>query len=132
MTLIGGKNHMKLLQILFYASVFTVLSCVPLTEPINYKTLTALENGKTIIMDVNNNYGFKFNECVGCPYIWEIKKYDSNLMQYLGKEYSNRSCTDCLGGNHDVTFIFKAISTGNSELIFTLFTDTIKYHINIH
>jgi hypothetical protein len=123
---------MKISKILLFTSLFTLFNCHPLTVPENYKTLTALENGKTIIMDVNNVYGFKFNECVGCASIWKIDKYDSNLMQYLRKEYSNRSCTDCVGGNQDVTFLFKAISTGNTELIFTYFTDTIKYQITIY
>jgi len=122
---------MKISKMLLLTSLFTLWSCHSLTVSENYKTLTALENGQTIIMDVNNIYGFKFNECVGCASVWEIGKYDSNLMQYLRKEYSNRSCTDCLGGNQDVTFLFKAISAGNTELIFTYFNDAMKYQITI-
>jgi hypothetical protein len=123
---------MKILnKMLLFTSLFILLSCHPLTLSKDYKTVTALENGQTIIMGVNNVYGFKFNECVGCASVWEIAKYDSNLMQYLRKEYSNRSCKNCVGGNQDVTFLFKAISTGSTELIFTYFNDTLKYQITI-
>jgi hypothetical protein len=123
---------MKKPSILLSIPLLAMVNCNPLIAPIHYTTLADLENGQTVALHVNDSYGFKFTECAGCAYTWEINSYDPNFLHYVRKDYSNRNCTDCVGGIQEVTFIFKAVSTGNTGLRFNLATDTVDYHINIY
>ena len=78
------------------------------------------DNGKTYQLQVGDKFDVKFNQCVGCRYIWEMATIDKNKIMFLEKTDSNRSCTDCVGGTKDVTFHLQVTAKGNSSLVFKL------------
>ncbi len=78
------------------------------------------DNGKTYQLQVGDKFDVKFNQCVGCRYIWEMATIDKNKIMFLEKIDSNRSCTDCVGGTKDVTFHLQVTAKGSSSLVFKL------------
>lgn len=84
-------------------------------------TIKEPDNGKTIAVKKGRSFDVLFKkECVGCRYIWTITQIDSAAIKSISDSYSNKSCTNCTGGNQDHTFHFKALKAGSSSLAFTL------------
>jgi hypothetical protein len=120
---------MKRSKVIFVLIVL-FFSCTNNSPRIQTK-ITKDSNNQTIELKINEQFDAGFNECIGCSDIWEISKIDSTKVQYLEKKYSNKSCQFCVGGNQDVTFKFKAIKYGESEMSFHYFGDTVKVKLNV-
>jgi predicted secreted protein len=87
--------------------------------------LTKADNGKTVQCKVNNSFDITFNECRGCASVWEVVGLDKAKLEQSASTYSNPSCTNCTGGNQDVTFHFKAKAAGTSNLTFSYFDEKV-------
>lgn len=90
--------------------------------------LTKADNGKTVQCKMNESFDITFNECRGCASIWQVVGETPGLEQ-SPKTYSNPSCTNCTGGNQDVTFHFKAKTAGKTTLTFSYFNEETTFFI---
>lgn len=75
------------------------------------------DSGKTFRFFAGDKFNVTLTECVGCGVIWEIATMDKTKISFLEKTSSNRSCTDCVGGEVDKTFHFKVTGKGRSSLV---------------
>jgi hypothetical protein len=92
-------------------------------------TIGSKDNGKTFQVKKGNYFTAVFRECVGCASSYRVEKMDTLKIALIRTTYSNRSCTNCTGGNQDVTFLFKSKAKGKSALQFTYFKETV--HVKI-
>jgi len=120
---------MKIKSFLFFAFFSSFLFCTKSTTPEPIVTYTKADSGTTKTIDANKEFNIELNECVGCADVWKITQLDTTRIEYIGKAYSNPSCTNCVGGSHDATFSFKAIAIGSSTLELAYFSDTVRITI---
>lgn len=106
---------------LFAALMFVLLSATSVFAQTTKKPLTikSADNGKTITVKKAKSFNVVFeNECVGCRYIWTLTNFDENIVSKPTESHDNSSCKDCVGGNQDHTFTFKALKAGKTKLNF--------------
>lgn len=114
------------------AGTCTLQSCSKKTTPstaTSQGTIGIADDGKTYTLNVNDKIAATFNECVGCAQVWKADVSNSELIATLPNTYSNRSCTDCVGGSQDNTFHFEAKKAGTSTITFTYFDKKVAVTI---
>ena len=121
---------LKPILLIMSAGIIIFMHCTNPAKP-NILTITAADNGKTFAFVRNADFNVTFNECGGCAYSWKIEKIDSTIIMYKGEKYSDPSCTNCVGGSHDVTFSFFTVDYGSSDMVFSYFADTVRLTIEV-
>ena len=121
---------MRLRVVHLFATLFLVLNCDNLIDD-NVLTITSEDSGATYSMGREKRFNATFRECRGCADVWEIEEIDATKIKYIGKEYSNPSCRNCVGGSQDVTFKFISENLGSSDIVFSYFEDTVRITIGI-
>lgn len=119
----------------FLLFAFCFFSCnstkkVPVATESKTVTISLSDNGKTYDLKLNEKFDATFNECIGCAEVWKISEIDKEKIEVLPNTYSNKSCTDCVGGNQDNTFHFQVKSAGKSTLSFSYFDKKVSVTIN--
>lgn len=122
-----------LLAAVLLAGTCTLQSCskktTPATTTTGSVTIGIADDGKTYTLNVNGKIDATFNECVGCAQVWKADVSNSEILAKLPNTYSNRSCTDCVGGSQDNTFHFEAKKAGTSTITFTYFDKKVAVTI---
>lgn len=91
-------------------------------------TLTEKDNGQTVSVKLNQPFQVLFKkECIGCRGIWTLT--ESASINKVNEKWSNKSCTNCTGGNQDHAFVLKATKTGQTTLDFTYMDE--RYHVDL-
>ena len=80
-------------------------------------------NGTTVKAKIGENITLSLRECRGCVSVWTIIRNNEETTPLVSKTYSNASCTDCAGGEHDANFTFLAKQKGASTLSLKYFDD---------
>lgn len=130
------KFKLSLLALIFGATFFFSACCCKKKTTDTTQTatnavkITALDNGKTFHVKASETFEATFNECVGCAQVWTITTIDKDKIEVLPNTYSNKSCTDCVGGNQDNTFHLQAKAVGKSELTFSYFDQKVTVTID--
>lgn len=132
------KSNM-IFRILFLAALFagtsTIQSCSKKTTPATVTgqaTIGIADNGKTYTLKVNEKIDATFNECIGCAQVWRAEISNSEVVATLPNTYSNKSCTDCVGGNQDNTFHLEARKAGTSTITFAYFDKKVTVTIVVN
>lgn len=100
----------------------------------NQRTLTAVDNGKTIALKNGEVFHVLFkNECIGCQYVWEIQQQDTGKIAFTGKSgtFDPNAKPHQAGGQQDRTFHFKAKKPGTSVLSFKYFDNTYSVKLAV-
>lgn len=120
---------------LLLAGTCTIQSCSKKTTPATVsgaKTIGIGDNGKTYTLKVGEKMEATFNECVGCAQVWRAEVSNSEVIAALPNTYSNRSCTDCVGGNQDNTFHLEARKPGTANITFAYFDKKVAVTIVVN
>src|SRR4051812_22817137 len=65
-------------------------------------TIKESDNGKTFTVKKGSTFNVLFKkECIGCATSWSPNSLDSTWVKQVSSTYSNHSCKNCVGGNHD-------------------------------
>jgi predicted secreted protein len=93
-------------------------------------TLTEKDNGQSVTVKLNQPFQVLFKkECIGCRGIWTLT--DNSAIKKVSEKWTNKSCTNCTGGNQDHTFVLKATKAGTTALEFTYMDEAYRVELNV-
>lgn len=117
------------------AGTCTIQSCSKKTTPATVTDQSKIgigDDGKTYTLKVGEKIEATFNECIGCAQVWRAEVSNSEVVATLPNTYSNKSCTDCVGGNQDNTFHLEAKKAGTSTITFAYFDKKVTVTIVVN
>ena len=113
-------------------TLFIIIFSICTTGLAQSITIKESDNGKTFSVKKGSTFNVLFKkECIGCATAWASNGLDSTWVKQVSSTYSNPSCKNCMGGNHDHTFKFKAMKAGTAALSFANGDKTFNVKVKV-
>jgi hypothetical protein len=118
----------KIFSTCFILSILLLMACekIPSSESESIQILSDLSTVHDT--QVGKKFAVELDECTACApgYQWSTNLEKSAPVVLDTSYLTDFSCENCEGGTHKARFEFKALSEGNTQVIFFNLNDTLS------